>query len=276
MKSFTLQAITLTLTLSLTASFTHAASIFEAKDTASALAQFTDEELNTEVEENVFELEEAGSDPELVTRDNLRLMGGGIASRKTGNSIALACYDEPCEKLRFVLFKSEKEAYFIGDIMKSAYSPDAKLQKKALRLVIQDYFDQHQSKYAENKKRRQSLVGFLLLTAGTAAIVCSGGSVLFIAAATPSAMFGGFLVLSSHSITNWLASGTLVEMSLSQTTGWNWSTKPKKVSDDNFTTIVDQIINGNNNVDRRQSWDDELRIDRKQNKLREKGVIFYR
>lgn len=184
---------------------------------------------------------------EIASGTTLRLLGRGVQNRETGDSIALACFDEGCKQLRFVYFRDQK-AEFRGDpIRMPEYVGDGdarearRLVAKALAVQIENFFMiRTPNFYAKERKsyiRSQYVVAilgapffFISPWAGGAALLTLsvGWNVWHFAA--PNSMVATLGGTGFSSIT--------VSKAAHDQEGWNWSANPRRKSAAKFEEIL--------------------------------------
>jgi|GEM_PF-2100907 len=199
-----------------------------------------------------------------VTSDSLHLIGRGIFDPKHGEALALAFYDgqapssfdveHPCARLRYVYFNvTEHTAKYIGKIYPVACAADeatAKELKTALKPAKTRYKEYRK---IANKRRRFGLLGGLfsgtlsgtVITLGFIPGVTFGTGVLIF---TGVAVSGFSLLMASEKGATLFTPSTNVSTVMMDRNGWNWSSKPKKVSPHAFALYYYAFASDSNTV----------------------------
>jgi len=202
-----------------------------------------------------------------VNVSTLKILGRGVESRGTGESLALACTKtkteetgaadtkvdnsestDGCDTLNFVYFKNATEAYYIGTPIEMPKSSDPKLEKKALKLIIDSYFKKHKPLVTDAKLDKKAKRFFIIAVGGALLIGLLNPVTGALAGITFLKLIGFeslLLILSfNHGIENMLIGGNLHEVKMTDQNGWNWTVEPKKISRHRFGLALDRIMHG--------------------------------
>jgi hypothetical protein len=168
-----------------------------------------------------------GSDPgdQPVDTNHLRLIGRGVGVR-SGESMALACIDEPCSQARMVFFEKDgKKAFYFGRTFQFAENGQIPTQSQ-VEASLKKFSDQYR-----RIKRNYSFgrtVAFVLVGAGTVVglAILTGSGLIYLGAL-------GLLVYlhGNNYYTNIHFSAKHPDVAtFDSQNGWSWSSKPKRVS----------------------------------------------
>jgi|GEM_PF-2549194 len=228
----------------------------------------------------------AQGDPaiEPVSSNQLRLIGRGIQQRGSTQSLALACYSSPeseaqdCHQARFVLFIDARTAGYIGPTLQVPQAPNLDLQKRADRVWLKDFFQNHESEFSAKRRTRMRIGALFVATGILAGVAISGGSLGVVGGI---AVFNGMpLALLFSADAGQYFVGTASQVSFNDQTGWNWSSRPKHVSQKMFANLVTEIVSAplsQSQLWKRQQYDlvdREQKIIRKKERLSKAGVRF--
>jgi len=188
----------------------------------------------------------------------IQLVGRGIVNRRTGESLALSVYHGPtpsafqveheCARLRYVYYSpKEKTSTYVGKVYPvSCVSDQATPQeiKAALKPIKKRYQEYNRIAY---KNRRHIIWGGISVGAlvGTGIVISSigltGGTAL-IALFCVGGAGTAFIGLNNSGVAPFIKQGnTVIDRN-----GWNWSSKPKKVSSHTFDTYVFAFVSDSN------------------------------
>lgn len=187
---------------------------------------------------------------DFVSAPQLTLFGRSIESEALQSQLALTCHTEDCTQLRFALFYRDADTgchvgEYIGPTIQVMKAKSDRLQKKAFRLAMDDFFFDHQTESSLKSLKRKSALIYIIPLAGAATI----------SAVNPTTI--GFLIAGSSLAPAYYTSIGLTSVSffrknrrtsatLSDKEGWNWSVDPKSVSKEKFLTFLGQIEHGKN------------------------------
>lgn len=95
-------------------------------------------------------------EPTPVSVTSLRLVGKGMENRKTGERMALVCWDEEgpstpdCKSLRFVYFNPEGQGHYIGDLIYVSDTHDT--QRSNIRHTFKKWMKQFRRYRADHRR----------------------------------------------------------------------------------------------------------------------------
>ena len=189
---------------------------------------------------------EEGSCPNLVLggfqkitqNEPLNLLGRGFKDRRTGQYIALACQknetqlntnsDLDCDSVRFVYLVDSDNLFYIGPSIPLVHANQISAKTEIEGIL---------KRIGTRVRKESKFINFSTGIKSTAAVM--GGGILFQAGSRTigkSLMIGGALyALFSGLLNNDISFQTRCLMSddhslLTNTNGWNWSIRPKKVN----------------------------------------------
>jgi hypothetical protein len=173
---------------------------------------------------------------EKVEATSLHLLGRGMINRKTHESLAVACIHE-CHDIRMVYFTSDgKNAFLIGPTY-----PLAPQGQEVTSLGIKTQLKNLSKHYRQIQGRQPKVVyGKMFATTGIAigAMFLAVGGVVTLPVAALGAIglwIGGVkFTMNSTPVFQYDSASA----DFSSTEGWNWSSRPKKISDHTFDLLL--------------------------------------
>ncbi len=179
-----------------------------------------------------------------VTLSSLKLLGTGVENRQTGESMALACVGKPvagsnepnCDLLHWVYFNAEgTKAFFAGyslRVQSEASIPnhdEIKAEIKLIKKRFKNAKSNRNQKYLDNHRMLLTSTG--LMGMGALFFVGTMGTAAVVTAATAGLIYV-VIGFNRTLLTMDPASATL-----NKQVGWNWSSRPKKISHKNFEML---------------------------------------
>lgn len=218
----------------------------------------------------------------------IKILGKGVTRRGSPESVAVVCVGsgQDCGTLQFAYFaSSHSPVEYLGQPFRAPSASDSRVQRKALKLVIEEYMDYHQT--WSQKRRRWGVmnngapfagagimvIGLILKSAPAAGggLVVAGPAVLVMMGAAA----GAAVLLNSYSFSKILASGHLVasEVHFTEQDGWNWADHAHKIGQKKFGKLMSALRFGND--EGMENFPQiERRYQRKKKKLTEAGAQF--
>lgn len=179
-----------------------------------------------------------------VRSESVRIVGRGIQNKETGDSLALGCVDQDCSQLRLVRFEAAtRQAVFTGQLFfvpKSGGVASQKEIKTKIRAINKAYRTFKRNKPEIQRKRilhvtLPAMCVFLFCTIAAAAItkgaIITGTFGLATVGAFGVFSVAMFIVMSRKPL---LGTSGVVSKVFADQKGWNWESRPKRVSAQTF------------------------------------------
>jgi|GEM_PF-2369202 len=187
--------------------------------------------------------EVSSDDPIEVTGGTVKMLGRGVLNRRTHETLALACVTENCSTLRMLYIAANGEkAYLMGPqivVSEGQQDPSKKQIRTTLRSITRNFREVRREKTPAGVTELK-IFGAFATTSGVAWVVGSGvlfaasGGVLFI----PAAMAAAYLMMRFVVDPVTFGGTSPVTATFNEHDGWNWSQRPKRVSEKTFRFLM--------------------------------------
>lgn len=174
--------------------------------------------------------------PSKVEAGSIKLLGRGIENKDTHETISLACVDENCLSIRLVYFPAGgREAWFVGKTYttEGEYQTEAQLEARIKTFSKQFRQFKRQDKRTNHYGRMQGeMWGVTGATVGL--FYAATTSLVFLPVAAAVFVGGGAIIILQPGIFKF----DPISVTFNDNTGWNWSSDPKRVSDEKFKLML--------------------------------------
>ena len=214
----------------------------------SSHAEVQQEQQGTEIEsqlEQIYTDAELSSDEDLtiteytpIETNQIRILGRGLQSKKTGNAIAIGCVDENCSKIQHVfLDKKTLQAHFFGKTYALSTQQDLSQNSKVTLVIrsINQEFKKFRKEDPARAERTLAVLGLEMVALGVVFAVAPEVllSSPYATLAVTTAIFGpGTHILLSSKVYN-PDHGIITSVMVNQN-GWSWTERPTRIRNNAF------------------------------------------
>ena len=187
--------------------------------------------------------------PNFTFADPIRLVGRGIADRKTGAAVAFQCIaknaqgETSCNQIQLIALDQEGSTRAIGKIYTLHDDPKTEVDEAELKIFLKG-FSKAFKKYKRDlhRTRRAIIYGFGGTGAAIGILASQGGKTIAEGAPNPLTIafgvWGAAMILASKTPLLY-KEARFVTTQFDNKKGWNWSINPKKENHHNFETLID-------------------------------------